>query len=192
MKAIIVGSGPSARGFIPPDGVHVFAVNGAIEWIPRADYWFTLDPSADNLRRMNNPRPGVKYCAAVPEEYGIPAHVERLMRYAWRGEEPQPAGTPVWWLWRWSAVQTLSNRRGIIHTGNSAWGALGLAYHLGCDDALLVGVDGTTDARIEGGRPNNLSHLPFLFRSALNQVRVRTVGRMDGIETITVDEWLKE
>lgn len=33
MRAVIVANGPSAAGFIPPPGVTVIAVNGAIDWL---------------------------------------------------------------------------------------------------------------------------------------------------------------
>lgn len=49
-RAVIVASGPSAAGFVPPDDVTVIAVNGAISWLERADYWFSLDASAANQR----------------------------------------------------------------------------------------------------------------------------------------------
>ena len=63
---IIVADGPSAKGFVPPDGIDIIAVNGAIEWLQRADYWFTLDPSPvnyDRMRRVNrNPDRDSRYC----------------------------------------------------------------------------------------------------------------------------------
>lgn len=51
---IIVASGPSARGFVPPSDCKVIAVNGAVDWLERADYFFSLDPSAENLQRVKN------------------------------------------------------------------------------------------------------------------------------------------
>lgn len=193
MRCIIVASGPSARGFIPPDGVTVISVNGSVEWLARADYWFTLDPSAVNIGRMIVQRKGVQYCAAVPDGHALPDGVTRYRRVAAIcADEPQPAGSPEWWLWRWGAVCGLSTIPGCINTGNSAWGALGLAYHLGFRDVLLVGVDGTDDQRIEGGRCNNLSHLPLLFESALGQVRLHSVGKLGTIPQMRLDEWLMQ
>lgn len=189
-RAIIVGSGPSARGFEPPDGVTIIAVNGAIEWLSRADYFFTLDPSAANLCRLRNPVPGVHYCAAIPKNIPLPAHIERLVRVSERGREPGCRGSPQWWLWRWSAMMTLSELSGHIHSGNSAWGALGLAYHFGFTDVALVGVDGTDDPRIEGGHPRNLSHLPLLFASALHQINVVSCGCLTGVPQRTLEDWL--
>lgn len=189
-RGIVVGSGPSARGFAPPDGVTIIAVNGAIEWLPRADYFFTLDPGADNLRRLHNPVPDIHYCAAVPEGTVLPAHVKRLVRVSDRGREPVSHGSPEWWLWRWSAVTGLSERPGYIHSGNSAYGALGLAYHLRFTEVALVGVDGTDDPRVEGGMPRNLSHLPLLFASALHQINVVSCGELTGIPQQPLEDWL--
>lgn len=189
-RAIVVGSGPSARGFEPPDGVTIIAVNGAIEWLSRADYFFTLDPSPANLHRLRNPAPGVRYNAAVPENIVLPPYVDRFKRISTRGREPLHHGSPEWWLWRWSAAKGLSERPDSIHSGNSAYGALGLAYHLGFTDVALVGVDGTNDPRIEGGMPCNLSHLPLLFASALHQINVVSCGHLTGIPQQLLEDWL--
>lgn len=68
-RVIIVGSGPSAANFVAPRGVPIIAVNGAIDWLNRASYFFTLDPSPDNMRRVGRGRRrrGVCYCMALPD-----------------------------------------------------------------------------------------------------------------------------
>lgn len=177
MRCVVVASGPSARGFRPPAGATVIAVNGAIDWIERADYWFTLDPSAMNMRRMAKPRADVLYFAAVPEGFELPWHVNQLLRVAGRGSEPA-YGTPQWWMWRWSAMPGISPHIGRIHSGNSAWGALQLAVHLGAERIALVGVDANQKERLGGGRPNNLSHLPLLFDSINGEAEVVNCGAM--------------
>lgn len=190
MRVAIVASGPSARGFVPPDDVTVIAVNGAVDWLSRADYWFTLDPSPVNVDRMRHQRPGVKYCAAF-NGLTLPA-VEVFTRVSDRGAEPLTDGTPEWWLWRWSAVRTLCSEPGHIHTGNSAWGALGLAYHLGAERVALVGVDADDSERIEGGRCNDLSHLPLLFESAMPQIGMVCCGAMQSsVPNKTIAEGMK-
>lgn len=180
MRVVIVASGPSAKGFVPPDGVTVIAVNGAIDWLKRADYFFTLDPSAENMRRLNHPRIGVKYTYAftelLPLRQGVEA--EYYQRISGRPFPGAADGTPQWWANRWGCKLGLSQRVGQIHTGNSAWGALGLAYHLGAARVALVGVDASAQPRLEGGVPNNLSHLPLLFESALGQVELVNCGAM--------------
>lgn len=190
-RAIIVASGPSASGFSPPEDVTIIAVNGAIEWLSRADYFFTLDPSPENLSRLSNPIAGVRYVAALPGNIGLPSHVQRLKRVASRGAEPECYGTPEWWVWRWSAVSGLSEKTGEIHTGNSAYGALGLAYQLGFIDVALVGVDATSDERIEGGRPGSLVHLPLLFASARSQINVVSLGQLASVPQMTLADWME-
>lgn len=179
MRAVIVGNAQSAAGFNPPDDVTVIAVNGAIDWLSRADYWFTLDPSPENVQRMWEQKPGTKYVAAVPDDFmPLPPGVWRMTRIAERGEEPSERNSADWWLWRWSAVKTLCEEYGFVHTGNSTWGALGLAYHLGAERVCLVGVDADSKPTIDGHQCNNLSHLPVLFESALHQVDLVNCGHM--------------
>lgn len=180
MRVIIVGSGQSARGFVPPSGVTVIAVNGAIEWVKRADYFFTLDPSEANMYRLSHQRIGVKYCYAFDHLLNVP-NAEYYQRIAGKPFENPEQHTAKWWCNRWGCVLGLSKRIGEIHTGNSAWGALGLAYHLGATKVILVGVDASSDERLEGGKPNNLSHLPLLFESALDQVQLVNCGAMKSL-----------
>lgn len=191
MRGIIVASGPSAKEFKPPSGAVIFAVNGALDWLERADFWFTLDPSPANQARMAKHRPGVVYHAAVPENVELPTHVHRHQRVASRGPEPADTGSPEWWFWRWSCVPGICKERGRIHTGNSAWGALQLAWKTGVREVLLVGVDASTEPRIEGGNCNNLSHLPMLFESAAHQIKMVNCGAMQSsIERMTIEEGL--
>ncbi|NIQ01582.1 MAG: norphogenetic protein [Nitrospinaceae bacterium] len=180
MKILILASGPSARKIdfdLLPADVQIMGVNGTVHWAPRLDYWFTLDRCSKNKMRFQNRRQGVRYFAALPAGIHVPPGVTRLNRVSLTGRNgafPTPAtarrGTPEWWFWWWSATPTLSEVPGTIHTGNSAWGALQLAVQLGYREIYLAGVDGTQDRRVEGGRPNNLSHLPLLFISALPQL----------------------
>lgn len=192
--AIIVADGPSARGFTPPHEIPIFAVNGAIEWLPRANYFFTLDPSQANLCRIQDPKMGTHYYLAVDEAdmhlySGYGAHL--LKRDEHRGEEPI-YGTPLWWLWRWRAVPGLSEDPDVISSGNSAYGAIGLAYHMGYTDLLLVRVDGSPEPRVSGGVPNNLSHLPILIKSATEKINIQSLSGIGGTRKTTVEEWLNE
>ncbi|QCR38795.1 hypothetical protein [Nissabacter sp. SGAir0207] len=187
-RVIIVASGPSARGFLPPRDVPVIAVNGAIDWIARASYFFTLDPSPDNMRRLATRRSNVRYFSGGITQEGV----YEYERVSYRAAEPPVKGSPEWWLWRWSAKPGLSEDPTRINNGNSAWGALGLAYHLGFKNVALVGVDATQEARYKvGGRPNNLSHLPLLFKSALGQINVVSCGKLNSILQMSLREWLK-
>lgn len=187
-RCVIVGSGPSASGFIPPAGLTIIAVNGAIEWLPRAEYWFSLDDSPKNITCATQQRSGVTYYSAG-WRCAIPG-VKNLRRESWRGTEPEDKNSPEWWFWRWSCKPGLSTDRGAVNTGNSAYGALNLAYHLGFRDVALIGVDATDEERIEGGKPNNLAHLPLLFRSALAQVNVVSCGKLTGITQMPLSKWI--
>lgn len=181
--AIIVGSGPSARGFSPPDNAIVYGVNGTSTWLPRLDVWFTLDEQALKFARV--PRKGTTYIAALPKEYHLPRHVIRMERVS----APRTADVG---LGRWGCVKGMSKELGRIHTGNSVWGALQLAVHDGATRVLLVGVDADTAPKLEGGRSNDLSHLPELFESALPDVDLASAGRMQWAgPQLTIEEGLK-
>jgi hypothetical protein len=195
-RVIIVGSGPSALNFVAPRGVPIIAVNGAIDWLNRASFFFTLDPSRENLQRVarGRRRRGVRYCMALPDVEQLEQRdgIWCMRRVAARVEEPVAKDTPEWWAWRWSAKLGLCEDKNEISSGNSAYGALNMAYHLGFKNVALVGVDATQQPRVHsGGVPNNLSHLPLLFQSARNQINVVSCGQMDGIPKMTLKEWLK-
>lgn len=189
MRVAIVASGPSARGFVPPDDITVIAVNGAIDWIQRADYAFTLDPSKVNMARQLK-RYDVRYVIALPAGYRrVDPNIIRYRRIAYRGEEPTDKSSAAWLLWRFAAVKGLSTEPGCIHTGNSSWGALGLAYHLGATSVALVGVDGNSEPKVDGGSSGNLAHLGELFASAIGQIDVVSCGALNTIPQISFEDW---
>lgn len=191
MRAVIVGSGPSAEGFAPPDDVAVIAVNGAISWVQRADYWFSLDGSPVNRKWLQHALRRDVPCHVAGPLWPVWSDVCNWTRIDSIGTyaEPHAEGSPEWWLWRLGAVLGICKARGCIHTGNSAWGALGLAWHLGFRDVALVGVDASTQHRVEGGAPGNLSHLPLLFASALPDMRVVSCGALDSVPQLNFKEW---
>jgi len=163
-SVLIVADGPSAatlRTLRIPNEIYVIGVNGAVQWLPRVDAFFTLDPSKRNRRLMVRRRSRVKYYAAVPDDYGTPtakakghrAPRERGVTFLRRIPGDGPTGS----------CPGMSNEPDSIHSGNSAWGALGIAHHMGAEKIGIVGVDGDKKARISGGRPNSLTHLPWLF-----------------------------
>lgn len=197
MRAVIVASGPSAKGFVPPAGVTVIAVNGAIEWLSRADYFFTLDFSQANMRRLLHQREGTRYTYAYTERaYCLKGEADYYQRIAGRPFNNPEYLSAQWWANRWGCRLGLCEVENKIHTGNSAWGALGLAYHLGCSRVALVGVDASSDQRIEGGRPNNLNHLPLLFESAIGQIDFVNCGAMrSAVPSMSINkgmDWLCE
>lgn len=163
-SVLIVADGPSAavmRTLQVPQEVYVIGVNGAVQWLPKVDAFFTLDPADRNRWLMRNQRPGVRYFAAVPQDFGratarSPAHrypreanVTFLSRVSGKGAKGSAPG--------------MNNSPQCINSGNSAWGALGIAHHMRAMRIGLIGVDGTREPRVSGGRPNDLAHLPWLF-----------------------------
>ena len=192
-RILIVASGPSVQGVdltaVPPR-VHVIAVNGAIEWCPVVDSFFSLDPSPYVRRLVRTPRPGVHYYMAVPDSYGErdapcishrdapDAHITYLRRLVGGG-----------YL---SARNALSEDPGAIHTGNSGWGALGLAYHMRPRKVALLGVDanGAGHAYVDiPQRPGELDHLPLLFASACDQLEARGIQVRNGSPESNVTCW---
>lgn len=176
----IVGTGPSVKNK-KIEGDLVIAVNSAIEFC-NPDWWFTLDPSPQNLQIMENPINTIKYFAAVPNGRFLPPHVYRLERVAAANSISRSMlhsrrlryGTKTaqqYYLLRWAAKLGLSENPNAIHTGNSLWGAYGLAYHCRPKRIVFYGLDGTQEPRITGGMPNRLDHLPALFESSLEQVK---------------------
>lgn len=151
-RLLIIASGPSGAGLVIPDGLPVMAVNGAIDGLPRADYWFTLDPSPVNKARMAAPKPGTSYlCATGVQMAGrIEPHVVFLRRKPGRG---------------------LSVLPDTIYTGNSGFGALQVGVFLGAKRIGLIGIDATDDNYWHGpGKSKSLINLPTAFAAALPQL----------------------
>lgn len=152
-RILIVASGPSAANLVIPDSLPVIAVNGAIDGLARADYWFTLDPSPANRKRMDNPKPGTSYLVAsspqmVSQAKG--AHLTFLHRTPGRGISTKPDS---------------------VMSGNSAFGALQVAVLLGAKRIGLVGVDATQDGYWHGpGQSRSLVNLPAMFSCAMPQL----------------------
>lgn len=201
-KCIIVASGSSSRGFIPPSDIPIIGVNGTAEWLPKMDYWFTLDPSTVNKRRMRSLHKGTEYYMAIDkdkmEEYerDYPG-VHVLERIGVDIKKPPKRNVIEKKIVRGRVINRvhrvvdrnfkqpddsfakgLNTTPWVINSGNSAFGALGLAYHLGFTDVLLVGVDGDSKERVEGGYSRDLSHLPQLFESAIDQINIYNAGNL--------------
>lgn len=192
----IIASGPSYDLFnwreLAPH-VHVIAVKGAIEGLRgRANSWFTVDANR-KVRSLwmgeISQVAGVKYYAAVPEDYGT-----EHARMKWHKLPPEGN---IHWLRRIAGLG-LSEDRSVIHTGNSAWGALGLAYHMQASKIALIGVDGTQERYAVGqGAPRgDLSHLAGLFDTARAQLSrsgtvLRNAGHLKSIKSEHSKEVIK-
>lgn len=152
-RLLIIASGPSAGGLVFPDVLPVMAVNGAIDGLKRADYWFTLDPSQGNRARMEKPKQGTTYlCAAGPQQ------------------ALNVKGSQIIFLRRLPG-RGISEKPDSVMTGNSAFGALQVAVLLGAKKIGLVGVDATKDEYWHGpGRSKSLEQLPAMMSCALPQL----------------------
>ena len=86
----------------------------------------------------------------------------------------------------------LSEDPGAIHTGNSGWGALGLAYHMRPRKVALLGVDANGAGHAYADipqRPGELDHLPLLFVSACGQLEARGIQVRNGSPESNVTCW---
>lgn len=188
-RVLIICTGPSLGNprFPAASGRYTIAVNGAIDLPFIVDAFFTCDPSLRNRQRLRRRRPGVKYFAAVPDEFGTKNAKSIVHQHA--------PDYGVTWLRRlegdgpWRHRLGLSEDPGCIHTGNSAYGALGMAYLMGARKIAFVGMDATQSpyaCRLQG-KPGDLSHLPDIFRTALPQLEAQGVQVRVGSPASRVD-----
>lgn len=178
---LIVGSGPSAAplsGMVVPRRVHVMAVKSAVHGLSRVSSWMTVDPNNRTRQyMMAHPIPGIRYYAAVPEDYGTPD--------ALRGAHRLAAERGIHFLRRLCTTPVgtsgLSQDPTTIHSGNSAYGALGLAHHMWPRRIGIVGVDLTHENYVWRGsspqrRPHgSMEHVPELFVSAIPDLHNRGI-----------------
>lgn len=123
-KAIIIGGGESLRGFdflrFNDFSGAIITVNNAITFLPRADYWITIDMSFD-IAGIAGKKKGCCYFAGIPDEksniyMNLPLHLLRRV--------------PFW------AVN-----KNEITGGNSGLAALSLACHFEAEKILMLGID---------------------------------------------------
>lgn len=196
-KVIIVASGPSLQGFnfelLRPTNAYIIAVNDAGKYIPFADAWFTIDPwgLSGTCQQLPKPFSGTYY-AAVPEDFGQPnaridAHkhaptqsVKYLRRLQFHTCGNAPQSEHLTW--------GFSDDNSCIHTGNSAYGALNMRYHMHAKKVLLLGVDGTHGYFYDTKKTTRaLTHLPTMFRSATQQLNERNILVINGSPTSKVE-----
>ncbi len=190
-RVLIVAAGPSMTGVHIPrmHGVAVIAVKQAIYGLDTlADYWVTVDPNIRAQAMMDDQVPGVQYIAVVPDDYGLStARIDTHRRVPHDN---------VLYLRRLLGSGPLKSRTGLsedstaINTGNSAWGALGVAYLMRPRKIGLLGLDASQaeygigkDAPNgigKGGPRGSLKHLPALFATALPQLRAAGIEVTNG------------
>lgn len=169
-RVMIVATGPSAEEFNfkdVPDNVHIIAVKNAKSFLPRYDSWVTVDVNSRSVGMLRTRRANAVHYAAVPMDYGQSAARLPLHRHSLEGLHYLKRGP--------KGVLTLSMDPDCIATGNSAYGALNIAFHMHAKRVLLIGVDGTMrDYAYDTGCPKgNILHLPGLFQQAQGQLRAR-------------------
>lgn len=135
-KVLIVGGGESLIGFDWGlldnwNGV-VIAVNYSVFYLPRVDYWITVDPMVDGKpqRAMTEKRDGVYYFCAFPDLNTVPDaqayHTVDGVHYL---ERIVPE------------TYELQEDKSKITIGDSVYGALGLAYHFEASKIVVLGLD---------------------------------------------------
>lgn len=192
-KYLIVGTGPSIKELSIQDfenianDVIIVSVNSSILFLPKLDIWFTLDDSPRNLKyaKIAQHR-GAHVVMAVESNKVIKniqyTHINRTGReipkqlmYSYNCKSPKD------WFNRWGCMLGFPRERGVIHTGNSLYGALNLVYFDSPRKVGILGLDGSTSVSAGGGhKPNNLSHLPMLFESTVPQLAEKNIEVKNG------------
>lgn len=185
-RILILAAGPSLSkvdmnriATAKRNGVHVITVNAAVKACAFANDWFTLDFDKRTRTIAAGCRSSTRTVVAIPDDFGtpnarVPAHRCRPPTrplYLRRLEGNGPL----------KAKSGLSNDPGSIHTGNSAYGALGLAWLMKPSMVGLLGLDGTTyPGWPTNHQPRRLDHLNSIFSTALPQLRENSVSVMVG------------
>lgn len=194
-KCIIVGSGQSAKDFIAPDGIDIIAVNNSISRVPTAKYWFTLDPANCNLKIINDKNIKAKKYVACPSDFELPDDVIRCVRVEnHKRQKVYNKNCYEYFLYQSKATLGLSLEHLHISTGNSGYGALNLAYHLGYKDIALIGIDGTDKVSLDNQTDTRgYLYLNQLFDSVQKDLGLNIVslGELKSFTKMTLEEWLK-
>lgn len=167
---IVIASGPSGAGPWPTHpGVPVIAVNGAVEGLPwPPDYWFTLDPSPDNMGRLASLSEKTQPIIAADPDLGPEAHNPKYR---------QDFGRATMLCLKRESEDT-GDRKVLVY-GNSGRAAIHLAMHMGAKRIAVFGVDGTTD--------------PYWFDKTKRPGTLKTLGRgcgllkKDGVKLVFAD-----
>lgn len=199
-RCIIIGSGASAKGFVPPKGVDVIAVNFAIKDHPTAKHWFSLDPRPV-MKLLHKPLGNATYHLAHDGGFQIPNFVKQYKRIGkmQKGLQPKDKNSAEWWLWWSGATLGLQVDPEKISNGNSGYGALNLAYHLGYKKIALVGIDGNAEPNIhtKSYYANGYKYLNEIFSSCEKQcielgLEVVNLGELKVFKKMSLREWLND
>lgn len=201
-RVVICGQGPSWASVREEDlvaardaGAAIVAVNGALRSFGGRPFthWFTLDASAANLALMRRQLPGVRYYAAIPDTWrkrrGPPRYIPPGVIALHRRVREEPLLGTFEERVRRQIVGGLSEDPTAIHTGNSAFGALGLAYLMAPRRVVLLGVDAHGAHRWDGSDNGDLGHVPDLFAGAVPQLADAGVEVRNGSPGSAVKCW---
>ncbi len=184
-RVLIIAAGPSLKHVDRTLLTHVasrvrtITVNAAWSLVRQSTDWFTLDFDQRTRSMAERCRPCTRVIAAVPDDFGMPNAKVLMHRCA--------APSNVTYLHRiagdgpWKAKFGLCIDPGSVHTGNSAWGALGVASHMKPEAVAILGVDGTDEPGFPGlHQPRSLEHLNELFGSAVVQLAQAGIDVING------------
>lgn len=139
-RVMIIAGGESLKGvdlssIVDFNGA-IITINNSIFHLPRADFWITVDPCASGSpqRAMTERREGCYYYTAQPNLEKEPYHAKYYpivegIHYLERVVPPH------------LEQYLLQEEKDKITTGDSSFGALGLAYHFEPKQILILGLD---------------------------------------------------
>lgn len=182
-KVVIIGGGQSLKKFnfelLRNQDCFIIVVNESGKHVPFADAWFTLDPWGLTGKQLPNEDFNGQLWAAVPEHYGT-------QQARARNHRDVPTA-PIKYLNRLLYGGGLSEDPKSIYTGNSGFGALGLAYHMRPKSILLLGIDGDKGYYYPSKTTNrDLAHLPRIFEDSLPQLWKHNIRVINGSPHSTV------
>lgn len=194
-KCIIIGSGQSAKDFIAPAGVDIISVNNSITRVPTAKYWFTLDPAGYNLKIINDKSIKAKKYVACPDAFKLPDDVVRCKRVE-NHTRSRVINQDCYEYFLYQSKATLGLSLELLHisTGNSGYGALNLAYHLGYKDIALIGIDGNNVTSLDNNSDTRgYLYLNQLFDSVQKDLGLNIVslGELKSFPKMSLEEWLR-
>ena len=171
-KIIIVASGSSLNSFDKKSlevlNIPTIAVNKEY-WKFNADYWCTIDPAPQQNILDDKTKNTYKY---VGYKEAVTGHnVHNLKRFLINSKDQAS-----------STNSLLCEERDTIQTHNSSYAAFNLAYHMQAKKVLLLGVDANNYNYPENSRgwKISISKIPFLFETALPQIKKRGIEVVNG------------
>lgn len=195
-KVLIIGGGESLIGFDFNrlkgfDGV-IVTVNNVINHLPRVDYWITVDPMSNGSpqQAMVNRKEGIYYFCAYPREDDEHYQTVQGVHYLERIVPEDKEGLIENYM--------LQEDKDKITTGDSCYGALGLAYHFEASKIILLGIDGygyghwydKSDPYNKGWGEkfdNYLSRIPLIYSNSVRQFEDRGCKVVNGSPESKID-----